>query len=141
VVVELLRRGDRPLALCRHEETGPNRVLTVSVILFHVMAEQMDHPIYQVQLWIRQISPMIWRRIRVRRESTLAQLHDIIQIVFGWSDEYLHRFLIHGRDYEVSRDGGPRFSRHARHVRLGDFQFRPNERFLDEYDFGDHWQH
>jgi len=26
-------------------------------------------------------------------------------------------------------------------VRLADFQFRPNERFLYEYDFGDRWQH
>jgi hypothetical protein len=105
------------------------------------MAEPMDHPIYQVHLWIRQISPMIWRRVLVHRESTLAQLHDVIQIVFGWSDEHLHRFRIHGRDYGVRRDGGPGFSQDARQVRLGDFRFRPNERFLYEYDFGDRWQH
>ena len=92
-------------------------------------------------LWIRQISPMIWRRLLVRSESTLAQLHDIIQIAFGWSDSHLHRFRIHGRDYGVSRPGGPGFSQDARQVRLADFQFRRNERFLYEYDFGDSWQH
>jgi hypothetical protein len=97
--------------------------------------------LYQVHLWIRQISPMIWRRALVHRESTLAQIHDVIQIVFGWSDTHLHRFRIHGRDYEVSRDGGPWFSQDARQVRLVDFQFRPNQRFLYEDDFSDRWRH
>jgi hypothetical protein len=105
------------------------------------MANWTDPPIYQVHLWIRQISPMIWRRVLIRSDSTLAQFHDIIQIVFGWSDSHLHRFRVHGRHYGVSRDGGLGFSQDARQVRLVDFQFRHNERFLYEYDFGDRWQH
>jgi hypothetical protein len=32
-------------------------------------------------------------------------------------------------------------SRDARQVRLADFQFRTNERFLYEYDLRDSWQH
>jgi hypothetical protein len=51
------------------------------------------------------------------------------------------RFRIHGRDYGVNQVGGLGFSHDARAVRLADFQFRPNERFLYEYDFGDGWQH
>jgi hypothetical protein len=43
-------------------------------------------PIYKLHIWIRRISPMIGRRILVRSESSVAQLHDIIQIAFGWSD-------------------------------------------------------
>jgi hypothetical protein len=105
------------------------------------MTSQAIPPIYRLHLWIHQISPMIWRRALVRSESTLAQLHDVIQILFNWSDAHLHRFRIHGRDYGVSRPGGPGFSQDAHLVRLGDFQFRPNERFLYEYDFGDSWQH
>ena len=50
---------------------------------------------------IRQISPMIWRRILVHGGSSIAQLHDIIQIAFGWSDSHLHRFRIHGRHEEM----------------------------------------
>jgi hypothetical protein len=84
---------------------------------------------------------MIWRRILVRSESSIAQLHDIIQIAFGWSDSHLHRFRIHGRDYGVSRPGGPGFAQDAHQVRLADFKFRRNERFLYEYDFGDRWNH
>ncbi len=105
------------------------------------MTSKATPPIYLLHIWIRQISPMIWRRALVRSESTLAQVHDLIQILFDWSDAHLHRFRIHGRDYGVSRPGGLCFSGGAGQARLGDFQFRRNERFLYEYDFGDSWQH
>jgi hypothetical protein len=105
------------------------------------MTSQAIPPIYKLHIWIRQISPMIGRRVLVRSESTLAQLHDVIQILFDWSDAHLHRFRIHGRDYGISRPGGRWFSQEAGQARLGDFQFRRNERFLYEYDFSDSWQH
>jgi hypothetical protein len=105
------------------------------------MAEETTPEVYQLHVWIRQISPMIWRRLLVRAESTLAELHDIIQIAFGWSDFHLHRFRIHGRDYGLGRPGGLVFAHDARSVRLDHFRFRPNEWFLYEYDFGDGWQH
>jgi hypothetical protein len=89
----------------------------------------------------RPISPMIGRRLLVRSDTSLADLHATIQIAFGWTDAHLHRFRIHGRDDGVSREGGLGFSQGAREVRLIDFQFRCNERFLYEYDFGDRWQH
>jgi hypothetical protein len=63
------------------------------------MTSQAIPPIYLLHIWIRQISPMIWRRVLVRSDSTLAQLHDVIQVLFDWSDDHLHRFRIHGRDY------------------------------------------
>jgi Plasmid pRiA4b ORF-3-like protein len=42
--------------------------------------------VYQLRIWIRKISPQIWRRLLVRSDNTIAELHDILQIVFGWSD-------------------------------------------------------
>src|SRR3954451_4158969 len=105
------------------------------------MADRTIPEIYLLHLWIRQISPMIWRRLLVRSDSTLAALHDTIQIAFGWTDSHLHRFRIHGRDQGVARLGGPSFSTDAGQVRLDSFQFRTNERFLYEYDLRDSWQH
>jgi Plasmid pRiA4b ORF-3-like protein len=58
------------------------------------MAVETTPEVYQVHAWIRQISPMIWRRLLVRIDSTLADLHDVLQIAFGWSDFHLHRFRI-----------------------------------------------
>lgn len=84
---------------------------------------------------------MIWRRLLVRSDSTIADLHYTLQIAMGWDDFHLHEFIIRGKRYGVSRIGGLSFTDNPRQVRLGDFQFRLNERFLYEYDFGDQWQH
>jgi hypothetical protein len=85
------------------------------------MTSQAIPPIYKFHVWIRQISRMIWRRILVRSESSIAQLHDIIQFAFGWSDSHLHRFRIHGRDYGVSRPGGPWWSGVTPETDIGPF--------------------
>jgi hypothetical protein len=84
---------------------------------------------------------MIWRRLLVRSDSTIADLHYTLQIAFGWSDGHLNQFHIHGQDFGVYHDGGVSFSTHPDEVRLCDFQFRINERFRYDYDFGDGWQH
>ncbi|CAE6869022.1 hypothetical protein R75461_08464 [Paraburkholderia nemoris] len=97
--------------------------------------------VYRFHVWIRQISPMIWRRLLVRSDSTIADLHYTLQIAFGWSDAHLNLFHIHGQDYGVYHDGGTSFSTDPEHVRLCDFNFRINEHLLYEYDFGDCWQH
>jgi hypothetical protein len=95
---------------------------------------------YCVHAWIRGIHPMLWRRFLVRSDSTLADLHVVLQIGFDWTDFHLHRFRIRKKDYAVPRLGG--LACHdARTIKLADLHFRINERFLYEYDFGDLWQH
>ena len=49
---------------------------------------------------------MIWRRILLRSDQTIADLHYTIQIAMGWSDSHLNRFHIHGKDYGVAHEGG-----------------------------------
>lgn len=45
------------------------------------------------------------------------------------------------KQYGIARMGGLSFSDDPDTIRLKDFQFRINERFLYEYDFTDDWQH
>jgi hypothetical protein len=97
--------------------------------------------IYQLRAVLRGISPLIWRRLLVRSDSSIAQLHEVLQIAFGWEDMHLNRFAIRGREYGISRDGGLMFSADAREVRLRDLKLRRLERFTYEYDFGDGWLH
>ncbi len=42
---------------------------------------------------------MILRRLLVRSDMSLADLHYAIQIAMGWEDFHLHRFSIHGKVY------------------------------------------
>ena len=95
----------------------------------------------QLYVWLCGISPLIWRRLLVRSDSTIADLHHTLQIAMGWDDAHLHRFRIRGKDYGISRIGGIGFRDDPHQVRLADFHFRHAECFLYEYDFGDLWQH
>jgi hypothetical protein len=105
------------------------------------MIEEITGPeAYLIYVWIKDVHPLLWRRFLVRSDSTLAELHEVFQIGFGWTDFHLHCFRIRKKDYAVPRLCGT--SAHdARRVRLADFNFRRNERFIYEYDFGDLWQH
>jgi hypothetical protein len=85
--------------------------------------------VYQLRIVLRGISPLIWRRVRVRSDMTLAHLHALLQILFAWSDEHLHSFYIHGREYGSSGAS-------TRGVRLRDFYLHRGERFRYVYDFG-----
>jgi len=71
--------------------------------------------------------------------TTVAGLHTIVQTVFGWSGEHLHRFVIGGTEYGISYLGGPGFRDNARKVRLADLRLREGERFIYEYDFFAAW--
>ena len=96
--------------------------------------------IYQLRVLVRQISPIIWRRILVRDDSTIADLHYTLQIAMGWSDSHLHQFIIYGKRYGIQQPGGIWFSDNPYLVSLKQFKFRLNERFLYEYNFYDNWQ-
>ena len=97
--------------------------------------------VYQFRVYLREISPAIWRRLLLRSDQTIADLHYTLQIAMGWSDLHLNRFLIHGKDFGVTHIGGMNFSDDPYSVKLSDFHFRLRERFLYEYDFGDRWEH
>ena len=43
---------------------------------------------------LQDISPLIWRRIVVSNQSTLASLHNYLQWVFGWQDTHAHEFRV-----------------------------------------------
>lgn len=109
------------------------------------MAKQMSHTqtveVYQLHVRLLAISPMIWRRVLVRSDSTISDLHRVMQCVMGWDDERLHYFEIRGVQYGAERIEGLSFIDDGDEVLLHDFNFRDRERFLYEYNLIDRWQH
>jgi Plasmid pRiA4b ORF-3-like protein len=97
--------------------------------------------VYQLGIRLDRISPLIWRRLLVTSETTIAELHATIQIAFGWSDSHLHQFVIHGKYYGIAYLGGVSFADNPDLVRLADFRFRAGERFSYEYNFHVPWRH
>jgi len=66
--------------------------------------------IYLIKIAMHGVSPMVWRQLKIPGNTSIAQLHEAIQIAFGWDDDYLNQFHIYGKDYGVYHDGGLNFS-------------------------------
>jgi hypothetical protein len=101
-----------------------------------IMSEQM----YLLKIRLLDIEPEIWRRFVVPASITLDRLHDVIQIVMGWTDSHLHEFAIGKKQYTENpqeREDGLECGRY----RFGDLVKQKNRKILYLYDFGDSWMH
>ena len=74
------------------------------------------------------VSPMIWRRLRVNTDISLADLHHIIQIAMDWDHKH-HSFHIYGQDFGLTSEGYIGGSHCSHEVKLHDFDF--------DFDVGD----
>ena len=102
-----------------------------------------DAPIYQIKVTLEDSKPPIWRRLLVRSDVILAELHDIIQAAFGWWDYHLHQFIV-GETYFGVPD--PDYEDYLemndeQDVTLSQVAPREGSKFRYEYDFGDSWLH
>lgn len=111
------------------------------------MAPGAADRILQIKVTLADSRPAIWRRLEVGGATTLGDLHDILQIVMGWTNSHLHQFIADdGTYYSDPRfqlddaDFGHRVLDEHR-VRLDRVASAPKGRLSYEYDFGDSWEH
>ncbi|MGC8506453.1 MAG: plasmid pRiA4b ORF-3 family protein [Thermoplasmata archaeon] len=93
---------------------------------------------------IEGISPPIWRRIVVRDDATLEDLHLMIQAAMGWENYHLHEFEIRGTSYSPPNEEDDAFedrSEDSTGIKLCDLNLAKGTRFHYTYDFGDDWEH
>ncbi|MEP6647494.1 MAG: plasmid pRiA4b ORF-3 family protein [Saprospiraceae bacterium] len=102
---------------------------------------------HQLTIRLERSNPEIWRRIQVRSNITLFDLHHIIQIVMGWTNSHLYEFRIgkkrFGTHYDDEYDEefyGDNFQ-DASEVTLTDLKIKRGNKILYLYDFGDYWEH
>src|SRR5260370_42582259 len=50
-------------------------------------------PLYELKITLRGSKPAVWRRVLVPGGINLNRLHDVLQIVMGWTDSHLHHFV------------------------------------------------
>ena len=103
-----------------------------------------------LRIELLDIQPLIWRRIVVSNQSTLASLHNYLQWVMGWQDTHAHEFevgehLIAPAWWIAEMASAPTDSRYKDESRVsvskvvaelgisGEFEYR--------YDMGDGWTH
>ncbi|MEW5939286.1 MAG: plasmid pRiA4b ORF-3 family protein, partial [Chloroflexota bacterium] len=98
--------------------------------------------ICQIKVTLQDSRPTIWRRFLVGDNVTLAKLHDILQIVMGWTNSHLHHFIIDGEYYsEPFDDEFGMETKNEAHYKLSQFVGGEGFKFRYEYDFGDSWMH
>lgn len=102
---------------------------------------QNKNQIYQFKLRLKDVAPMIWRRFLIRSDSTLKDLHHVIQILMGWTNYHLNEFSIKGKKYTVGNQIGNMSGggHYGSDMRLYEFQLRKNDKFLYNYDFMANW--
>ena len=106
-----------------------------------VKEEPPEVEVYQLHILLLGISPAIQRRLVLRSDSSIADLHYFIQITFSWTDSHLHQFKHHGKTYGVYHLGGLDFDTDPKKVRLRDLKLRLKERFEYQYNLTDNWRH
>ena len=110
------------------------------------MKKQFDQ-VYQFKITLQDISPLIWRRIRVPASYTFWDLHVAIQDAMGWTDSHLHEFRLKnmktGRNENIGipdEDFGSKVSPGWK-KKIADFFTPANPDAEYIYDFGDNWIH
>ena len=101
----------------------------------------MEEPTSRIRISLVDVSPQVWRRVEVPLETTLGELHLVVQVVMGWWDYHLYVFQVgserYGRpspeDYDEISDDNV--------VSLESLIDRNISQFSYVYDFGDHWEH
>lgn len=98
--------------------------------------------VYQLKVALEGSKPPIWRRFLVADSVSLAQLHDILQVVMGWEGGHLHEFDRGGERIglpDPDFDGGELTD--ERKVRLNQLLKLERDYLKYVYDFGDDWSH
>ncbi|GEM_PF-357778 len=101
--------------------------------------------VYVLRIDLRGARPPIWRRVALFDDTSLAELHDIIQAVMGWHDAHLHCFcrqqprIVFGRvDSDCVAERG---QLDETEYAVCDLLSGEKSRATYEYDFGDSWVH
>ncbi len=86
----------------------------------------------------------IWRRIELRGDQTLHDLHLAIQRAFDWDNDHLYAFFLSGKAWDQSTEYASPFGngpRPANHARLDILPLTVGKQFLYIFDFGDELRH
>lgn len=95
---------------------------------------------FVLRVTLREIEPPIWRSVTLPADMTLAELHEVLQIAFGWQNSHLHDFEVEGIRFGMVDVEDEIFAVDEHAAPLGAVA-RQGSRFLYRYDFGDDWEH
>ena len=104
---------------------------------------------YRVRIDLNGTSPPLWRRLELASDLFLDQVHEVIQVAFGWTDSHLHQFGSGPGHYGPETEhylcpfqvGDGETGVPEEDVRLDEVLADVGDKLFYDYDFGDDWQH
>lgn len=96
---------------------------------------------YICKIVIEDTHPPVWRRVIIPERITFQELHEIIQILFGWEDMHLHEFMIPSDRISISSKASELEGDFFEEKTLVDSFFKKYKWIRYIYDFGDDWKH
>jgi hypothetical protein len=89
---------------------------------------------YQLHVMLLDVSPAPWRRLLIRPETTIDELHRLILRCMAWEESAWHAFRIHGTLHFGRRSGyGGSDPGGTADTEFSHFRLIPGERFCYEY--------
>jgi hypothetical protein len=99
-----------------------------------------EQSIYQIKVILIDSEPEIWRRLRLSGDTSLEDLHHIIQTAMDWDNSHLHQFIV-GDTYYGMQEDSELETKDESTITLSQAAPQPEDWFIYEYDFGDSWEH
>jgi len=109
---------------------------------------RMDPTTVRLHVQLDGAFPPVWRRIEVASDLGLDDLHDVLQVVFGWEDYHLYRFTTGPQEdpgvaFACTADLAEGFDDDPAvptwDVRVDELLAEVGERLHYQYDYGDNW--
>jgi hypothetical protein len=97
--------------------------------------------VHLLRVTLLDVTPPVWRLVRVPSALTLSGLHAVVQIVMGWEDIHLHEWRAEDRSFGPpdEEDWGEEMEDESTAVLA---EVAPADSVLHyDYDFGDGWEH
>ena len=98
------------------------------------------HDCLALRITLQHVEPPVWRLIHAPAWLSLAELHEVIQLAFGWKNCHLHDFYSSGIRFGSPSGDEPELIVDERAAPLGAVA-RVGGELLYHYDFGDDWEH
>ena len=97
--------------------------------------------IFEIAIELQEVRPTVLRRAQVPADTTLAGLHDVVQVATGWTDSHLHEFDVDGVCYGSPDSDGDRDDVVDDATVTLSCLLEQGSRLDYDYDFGDGWRH
>lgn len=96
---------------------------------------------YICKIVIEDTHPPVWRRVMIPEQITFYELHEVIQVLFGWENMHLHEFIIPSDRIRLISKEAELHGTFFEEETLIDSFFKKYKWIRYVYDFGDEWRH